>query len=61
MERLAYKPRDAAQAEGVSPPTLYKWMHMEGFPVARIGGRTLFPVRAFERWLEQKAGVKNDE
>ena len=57
MERLAYTVTEAAQAAGVSRPTIYRWTHMEGFPVARIGGCTRIPAEAFKRWLNQQAGV----
>lgn len=57
FERLAYSPSAAAQAAAVSRPTIYKWMKMDGFPVARIGGCTRIPARAFETWLNRQAGV----
>lgn len=39
--RIAYTPTEAAEVASVSRPTLYRWMKMDGFPVARIGGCTL--------------------
>lgn len=57
MERLALTVSDAARLAGVSRPTLYRWMGIVGFPVARIGGCTRIPTRAFERWLNERAGV----
>ncbi len=60
LERLAYSPTEAAVAAGVSRPTLYRWMHMDGFPVARLGGCTRIPARAFEAWLNRQAGVHTD-
>lgn len=56
-ERVAYTPTEAAAAAGVSRPTIYRWMHMEDFPVAKIGGCTRIPVQAFKVWLEKQAGV----
>ena len=38
LDRLVYTPTEAAEVASVSRPTIYRWMHMEGFPVARIGG-----------------------
>lgn len=55
MEKLAFTISEAAKAAGVSRPTLYRWTHIEGFPVVRVGRITRIPVRAFERWLEQQA------
>lgn len=57
IELLAYKPAMAAAVANVSRPTLYRWMRMDGFPVARIGGCTRIPAQAFKEWLEQQAGV----
>lgn len=54
-ERLAYTVSEAASLAGVSRPTMYKWVNMAGFPVARIGGCTRIPAEAFKRWLEQQA------
>lgn len=55
MEKLAFTITEAAKAAGVSRPTLYRWTHIEGFPVVRVGRITRIPVRVFERWLEQQA------
>ena len=57
MDQLALTVSDAARLANVSRPTLYRWMGMSGFPVARIGGCTRIPARAFERWLNERAGV----
>ena len=57
LDRLAYTPTEAAEVASVSRPTIYRWMHLEGFPVARIGGCTRIPAEAFRRWLEHQAGV----
>ena len=57
LDRLVYTPTEAAEVASVSRPTIYRWMHMEGFPVARIGGCTRIPADAFKRWLDTQAGV----
>lgn len=57
VELLAYTPTAAAAAASVSRPTLYRWMRIDGFPVARIGGCTRIPAQAFREWLNQQAGV----
>ncbi len=61
LEKLAYSAAEAAEAASVSRPTVYRWMHINGFPVARIGGCTRIPVKAFEAWLNQQAGVTVNE
>ncbi len=57
MEKLAYTVSEAARAAGVSRPTVYRWIRIPDFPVARIGGCTRIPVEAFKRWINQQAGV----
>lgn len=59
VTRLAYRPREAAEAAGVSVPTIYSWLRMDGFPCARIGGCTVIPVAAFQAWLETQ--VKKED
>ena len=46
LDRLAYTPTEAAEVAGVSRPTIYRWMRLEGFPVAHIGGCTRIPAEA---------------
>ncbi|MBU5456514.1 helix-turn-helix domain-containing protein [Oscillibacter sp. MSJ-31] len=58
-EILAYSVATAAQVAEVSRPTIYRWMQLSGFPVARIGGCTRIPADAFKRWLEAQAGVRD--
>lgn len=60
LDRLAYTVTEAAEVASVSRPTVYRWMHFPGFPVARIGGCTRIPARAFEMWLNQQAGVSEN-
>ena len=57
LDRLAFTPTEAAEVASVSRPTIYRWMRLEGFPVARIGGCTRIPAEAFKLWIDQQAGV----
>ena len=57
MEKLAFTITEAAKAAGVSRPTIYRWTHIQGFPVVRIGGCTRIPAKLFEQWINQQAGV----
>ena len=57
LDRLVYTPTEAAEVASVSRPTIYRWMHLEGFPVAHIGGCTRIPAEAFKQWINQQAGV----
>ena len=62
VERLAYRPAEAAVALGVSRPTVYQLMHRTDFPSLKIGTRTLIPVDGLKRWLEAQSngGVGDD-
>lgn len=55
---VAYSPTTAAKVAEVSRPTIYRWMRLEGFPVARIGGCTRIPADAFKLWLNNQVEVK---
>ena len=57
LDHLAYTPTEAAEVASVSRPTIYRWMHLDGFPVARSGGCTRIPAEAFKQWINQQAGV----
>lgn len=52
MEKLALNISEAAEAIGVSKPTMVKLIHTDGFPVKKIGSRYLIPVSALIKWLE---------
>ena len=54
---LAYTATTLAEAMCVSRPTVYRWMKLPGFPVAKLGNCVRIPARAFERWLDEQAGV----
>lgn len=58
--KIAFTITEAAKAAGISRPTLYRWMSLDGFPVVRIGKTVRIPVRAFELWLEQRATVRRE-
>ena len=60
VEQLAFTPSQAALAASVSRPTIYRWMRLDGFPVAHIGGCTRIPADAFRDWLNQQAGVQEN-
>jgi len=60
VQPLAYRPRDAAKALGVSERTLWTWTKRGDVPHARIGGRLLYPVAVLERWLSKKAAAQAD-
>lgn len=57
-EKLTVSVTEAAQMLGLSRPTVYKLIRTDGFPVVRIGTRTLISRAGLERWVEQQAEVR---
>lgn len=51
-EPLALRPREAAQALGVSERTLWTLTREGKIPVKRIGRVTLYPVHRLREWLD---------
>ncbi len=54
-EPLAFRPKDAARALGISERTLWDWTRTEGLPHARIGNVVLYPVDCLKQWLADRA------
>lgn len=57
MDKLAYSITEAAQALGVSRPTVYALIKQPGFPVFQIGGRKLVSVEGLRDWVRNQAEV----
>jgi excisionase family DNA binding protein len=51
---LALRPRQAAEAIGVSESFLERLAKEDGFPVIRLGRAVLYPVREVADWLTSK-------
>ena len=45
-----------AKLLGISPSSGYALMHQKGFPVLRIGNRTVVPKEKFRKWVEENTG-----
>ena len=50
---MAMRPRDAAQALGISPRTLWSLTQRGEIPHVRVGACVLYPTAAVMRWLEE--------
>ena len=55
MERLALNISEAAEAAGISEPTMRQLVNLESFPALRIGRRWVIPVTSFNAWLVEQA------
>lgn len=61
LQRIASLPyaEIIAKVLGISPASSYELMHESGFPVLKIGSRTVVPKGKFIAWVEQNtAGGK---
>jgi excisionase family DNA binding protein len=56
MTKLTMTVPEAAEAVGISPLSLYRFIREGRFPAVRVGRRVLVPLAALERWLEEEAG-----
>lgn len=57
-ERLTMSVSEAAAELGISTKTAYDLTHLDGFPVIRIGRRTLVSRDGLRRWVESNEGNK---
>jgi len=56
-QKLAYSVVEAAAALGVSKTTMYQIVRTEGFPVIKVGNRSIIPIESFKRWMEERAAA----
>jgi excisionase family DNA binding protein len=54
VDRLALRPKEAAEALGVGERTVRRWMRDDALPYRRLDGVVLIPRRALEKWLEEQ-------
>jgi len=54
IPHLALRPRQAAEALGVSERTLWSWTQAGDVPHIKRGKATLYPVRELQQWLSEQ-------
>jgi len=54
--RLALRPKEAAETLGISERTLRKWMRDERLPYFRVDGAVCLPTAELERWMLERTG-----
>ena len=54
LEPLAVSAPEAARLLGVSKPTIYQYIHQEGFPAFKLGNRTLVSVEVLKDWIRKQ-------
>jgi hypothetical protein len=53
IEPLALRPRDAAQAIGISERLLWDWAHQHGLPYVQLERLVVYPVEGLRLWLRE--------
>ena len=53
-DRLALRPKEAAEALGISQRTLRDWMRNEALPYAHVGNVILIRCDDLCRWLKER-------
>lgn len=56
VEKLTYSVTEAAEALGVSRPTMYELIRREGIPTLKVGSRVLISRKRLTEWVDQQAG-----
>jgi excisionase family DNA binding protein len=54
-DRLAYRPKEAAVALGISPRKLWELTNIGAVPHVRLGRAIVYPVSLLEKWLAEQA------
>ena len=60
LERLGYRPGDAAKALGISLSHLDRLTKHGRIPVARLGSLRIYPVEALRDWLASQAHLSEE-
>lgn len=56
--KVAYSVTEAAEAIGVSAPTLYNLIHTEGFPSYKVGGKVFIDAQGLREWSARNAAER---
>ncbi len=60
LEKLAYNLEEAAEAVGVSRPTMTEMVHREDFQALRVGRRWIIPVDGLRRWMDDQSRMREE-
>lgn len=52
---------EVAAVLGISRPSIYQLIHSADFPIVRLGGRVLIPVKQLEDWLDEQVSIKGGD
>lgn len=55
--KLVYSVAEAAEALGISRPTVYTLIHRKDFPSFKVGNRTLISISGLQQWVAAQTGA----
>lgn len=58
VERVAYNVTEAAEALGVSTPTMYTYINRADFPAYRLGKRVFIDIAGLREWSARLAQTR---
>ena len=54
MEKIALSVAEAAALISVSTKTMYEWVHIDGFPAVKIGGKIIIYYDGLKEWVRRQ-------
>lgn len=56
--KVAYSVKEAAEALGIGRSTMFEYIHMDGFPAYKLGGKTFIDAQGLREWSAQNAAAR---
>ena len=60
VERILYRPVEAAEAIGISRARLYELMNSGEIPSVRVGNVKRVPVDKLREWVDRQSGAQDE-
>ncbi len=61
VERILYRPVEAAEAIGVSRARLYELMNSGEIPFVKVGNVKRVPVAKLREWVDRQSRVQDEQ
>ena len=58
-DRLALRPKEAAESLGIGERKLRDWMRNEGLPFVRLNAVVMIPRKGLEEWIAERTTEKH--
>ena len=61
VERILYRPVEAAEAIGISRARLYELMNSGEIPFVKVGNVKRVPVAKLREWVDRQSGDQDEQ